>query len=131
MEPGLEPEAGYRNPGIEWDHPLGNSGLMNREANLDAGIAFLQIELQIGMTFASIAANARDENKFNRNRENAKRAYRTALYFVNRFYLSDAQSAKFHKMLGELERSLQALEEPAFENQLLRPTDIPGQGTRQ
>jgi hypothetical protein len=94
--------------------------LMNRAATFDCGIVFVQIELQIGMTFASIAANARDENKFNRNRENATRAYRTALYFVNRFDLSDAQSAKFRKMLGELERSLRALEEPGYENQLLR-----------
>ena len=104
---------------------------MNQAATFDCGIAFVEIELQIGMTFASIAANARDEIKFTRNRENARRAYRTALYFVNRFYLSDTQSAKFHKMLGELERSLRALEAPAFENQLLRPTYIPGQGTRQ
>ena len=129
--PGLEPEAGYRNPGIEWDHPLGNSGLMNRAATFDSGIAFVEIELQIGMTFASIAANARDENKFNRNRENAKRAYRTALYFMNRFYLTEAHSAEFHKMLEELERNLRTLEEPGFENRPLRPTYVPGQGTRQ
>jgi hypothetical protein len=45
---------------------------------------FIQIELETGMTFASIALESRtEETRRQRNRQNARKAYDTANHFLN------------------------------------------------
>ena len=77
--------------------------------DLSVGINFIRTELDLGLTFASVAANASDEEKFRRNRENARRACQTARHFVDRFCLSDNEFADIHDKIGALEHTLQML----------------------
>jgi len=62
------------------------------------------------LTFALIAADAGNEEKFNRNRRNARRACDTARGFISRVELSDDHAAELHTMLEELEYRLQVLD---------------------
>ena len=82
---------------------------MTWSANYDV-VLFLRTELELGLTFALIAAHASNREKFQRNRSNARRAYDTARRFLRRVALSDDEHAEFHEMLDELERRLRVLE---------------------
>jgi hypothetical protein len=74
---------------------------------------FLRTELETGLTFATIAEQASHEDKINRNRDNARKAYLSARHFISRMSLSERESAELHKMLAELENRLQLLEKAA------------------
>jgi hypothetical protein len=45
-------------------------------------LQFLQSELETGMTFASLALDGQTEEKRERNRQNARKAYDTAKHFL-------------------------------------------------
>lgn len=79
--------------------------------NLDPFVSFLHAELELGLTFALIAAHASTQDKFNRNQGNARRACDTARRFMKRIRLSEGQAAEFQETLAELERRIQALEQ--------------------
>lgn len=47
-------------------------------------LQFLQTEVGMGITFARLAFNENTEERQQRNRENARKAYDTAKYFLNK-----------------------------------------------
>ena len=74
-------------------------------------MSFLQRELETRLTFTLLAEEAKDEDKINRNRENARKALHSVQHFIHQVSLSDAESAELHEKLEELERRLRMLEE--------------------
>ena len=50
------------------------------EANM---IQFVRSELEIGLVFASLAVNSQTDEKWQRNRQNARKAYDTAQHFLD------------------------------------------------
>lgn len=74
---------------------------------------FLRTELETGLTFATIAEQASDEDKINRNRENARKACQSARHFMDRVSLSERESAELRETLDDLERRLRLLEKVA------------------
>jgi len=83
---------------------------MNPAPAKQGGLTFLRTELETGMTLASIAENATDPQKIQRNWNNARKACLSVHHFIGQADLSGAESAELHKKLKELERRLQALE---------------------
>lgn len=73
----------------------------------------LRNELQTGLTFATIAEQATDEDRINRNRENASKACRSARQFIGGTPLSAKESVELHEKLEELEGRLRLLEKAA------------------
>ena len=86
---------------------------MNHTRAQTSNVDFLRTELETGLTFASIAEQASDEGKINRNRDNARKAYLSARRFISCILLSERDSAELHKMLKELEDRLHSLEKVA------------------
>ena len=74
-----------------------DSQTMNRTR---AQTDFLKAELETGLTFATIAEQASDEGKINRNRDNARKAYLSARRFISGISLSDKESAELQKNAG-------------------------------
>jgi len=83
--------------------------MMTWPANFDAPISFVRTELELGLTFALIAAHASNEEKFKRNQRNTQRAYDTARRFMSLIELSADQAAELSEMLAELEHRLRLL----------------------
>jgi hypothetical protein len=79
---------------------------MTWPANFEGSILFIRNELELGLTFALIAAHASNEEKFERNQRNARRACNTARRFMSLVEMSDDQAAEFSETLGELEHRL-------------------------
>jgi hypothetical protein len=77
--------------------------------NFDPPVFFVRTELEVGLTFALVAAHAGSEEKFQRNQNNARRACDTARRFMRRIELSDDEAAELHELLEELERRLRVL----------------------
>ena len=75
------------------------------------GLSFLHTELGTGLVFSKIALMAGDGDKISRNRENARKAYKSARRFMTRIPLSADDSFALHQKLQELERRLRALDE--------------------
>ena len=73
----------------------------------------LRNELRTGLTFATIAEQATDEDKINRNRENARKACRSARQFIGVTPLSASESVELHEKLEELEERLRLMEKAA------------------
>jgi hypothetical protein len=80
--------------------------------NLESGeIEFLRAEVLTGLTFAKIALGARHQDKIDRNRVNAKKAYDTLLRFMPH---DDATSGAWDDVrakIAELRSQLQQLGE--------------------
>lgn len=83
---------------------------MNPDPAKQGGLTFLRTELETGMTLVSIAENATDPEKIQRNWNNARKACLSVHHFIGQADLSGDESAELHKKLKELERRLQALE---------------------
>ena len=76
------------------------------------GFGFLMVEVQTGLTFASIALTAGDDvNKLARNSENAKLAYDTVLRFRDRVQMNDGAAAELEAGLEKLRIDLRKLGE--------------------
>jgi hypothetical protein len=83
---------------------------MTWPANFDVPTFFVRTELELGLTFALIAAHASNEEKFQRNRNNARRACGTARRFLGRITVPEDNTAELQEMLDELERRLRVLD---------------------
>jgi len=79
---------------------------MTRPTNFDPPVFFVLTELEVGLTFALVAAHADNEEKFQRNQSNARRACDTARRSMRRIELSDDEAAELHELLEELERQV-------------------------
>ena len=74
-------------------------------------LTFLRAELQTGHTFASIAEQAREKDKINRSRQQARKACQSVRHFLHRITVSEGESNELHENLEELERRLRMLDE--------------------
>jgi len=80
--------------------------------NLEDGeIEFLRAEALTGVTFAKIALGARRQEKIDRNRVNAKKAYDTLLRFMPEDIGTDGAWTEIRARLAELKSHLQQLGE--------------------
>jgi len=85
-------------------------GRMKRMRRGPGTLTFVRTELETGFTFATIAAQARDEEKIDRNRANARKACWSARHFMERMPLSASESDELHQKLEELEGRLRRLQ---------------------
>ncbi|HKD85066.1 MAG TPA: hypothetical protein VKB58_09985 [Terriglobales bacterium] len=77
---------------------------------------FILIEIESGITFAKLALDARDTEKLSRNRKNARRAYDTALGFLQEGAIKDeAVKQKIFVALAALRQNLLQLGEKVSE----------------
>ena len=84
---------------------------MSWPANFEIPALFVRTELELGLTFALIAAHASNEEKFERNRINARRACATARRFLGRITVPEENAAELYEMLEELERRVRVLDD--------------------
>ena len=73
-------------------------------SSIDAFAEYVRIELELGFTFASIATNAREEERFIRNREHVRRVCQTVRHFMGR--VSQSRRIEFSEILSDLEGKL-------------------------
>jgi len=87
---------------------------MDATVNRVAGLKFLQVEIQTGLTFARIAQTTNPDmpSRFERNVKNARRAYDSAMEFRRRIVLDGEQKVTVDAGLTRLKTLLQALGEP-------------------
>ena len=76
-----------------------------------AGVEFLLTEIETGKTFVRLASQADSEEKVERNRNNARKAYDSVLKFMERVVLNQAERLRIEKGLQELKRNLNDLGE--------------------
>jgi len=84
---------------------------MEKDPTRSGTRAFLRAELRTAHTFALIAEQASHQDKINRNRKNARKAYESVRHYSRRISLSEDESNEFEDKLVELERRLQLLDE--------------------
>ena len=84
--------------------------MMNGGPAYMGSLKFLRTELETGFTFVGLAEQATDEDKLNRNRENARKALSAVQHFIGQIALSDGESAELHEKLEDLENRLRRLE---------------------
>lgn len=75
------------------------------------GLEFLRAELHTGLTTANIAASAKDAQKKQRNHRMARKAYDTAMYFLEKSDLTESELAELKVQIEELRNALRALGE--------------------
>jgi hypothetical protein len=87
---------------------------MDARLNPRPGLEFLFVEIRTGMTFARIARDALpfENEKAERNRGNARKAYDTVLKFRGRVKMNSAANKALDAGLDELRTSLRTLGEP-------------------
>jgi len=81
---------------------------MNNSIQVDDVETSFNAELNTGLMFARVAATAKYPDKYERNRVNARKAYDTALKYMD---MDKAESAEFKEKLDELKRALRQLGE--------------------
>ena len=69
-------------------------------------VEFVKTELRTGLTFSTIALQAKDAQKIFRNTMNARKAYDTLLRFLDKSALSDQDRADVEQMLSKLKSNL-------------------------
>jgi hypothetical protein len=67
-----------------------------------AGTGFLRAELFAGMTRANIAQTTSDEDKKDRNRREARKAYDAILRFLPQTFLSEEEKEQIDSRLADL-----------------------------
>ena len=72
-------------------------------------VEFLKTELETGITFANLALSARHEDRLERTKANARKAYDTALKFKDKLKLEKA--AELNSLVKDLRNKLQDLGE--------------------
>ena len=77
-----------------------------------AEVEFLRSELTTGLTLSKIALDADQQDKAERNRVNAKKAYDTVLRFIPRVSLSREETSEIKSKLAQLRAALERLGEP-------------------
>ncbi len=76
-----------------------------------AELEFLRAELTTGLTLARIALDAQDEEKIERNRVNARKAYDSILHFMPRSFVPTAEWEEIKSKLAQLRDELKLLGE--------------------
>ena len=76
-----------------------------------AGTEFLRAELLVGITRAKIAQNTPDQDKKDRNRREARKAYDAILRFLPQTFLSQEEKEEIDFKLMELKVALRSLGE--------------------
>lgn len=77
----------------------------------NAGTEFLRAELLAGITRANIAQTTPDEDKKERNRSEARKAYDAILRFLPQTFLSQEEKEQIDAKLTELKFALRSLGE--------------------
>ena len=72
---------------------------------------FLRTELQTGLTLSKIALEAADQDKIDRNRANARKAYDTLMHFMSKATLKAEDADEIRAGLAQLKSELQQLGE--------------------
>ena len=76
-----------------------------------SAIAFLNAELQTGLTMSRIALHARREDQKSRLRANARKAYDAILHYLPGSHLTPKQAADLEGKLAQLRSELELLGE--------------------
>jgi hypothetical protein len=76
-----------------------------------SGLAFLNAELRTGLTLSRIALSAIHQDKRERNRINARKAYDAILHYLPEANLSAREAEEIETRLAELRSELQLLGE--------------------
>lgn len=79
--------------------------------NSEAEVDFLRVELRTGLTFSKIALGAVYQEKRDRNRRHARRAYDTLLYFMRKITVPNGHTDDIMHRLTDLQSDLQRLGE--------------------
>jgi hypothetical protein len=87
--------------------------LASRQRLQKTQLEFVKTEIELGFTFATIARDARDPEKFKRNRGNAVRAYDETSRFVRETSLSDGELQQIRFGIAKLRSALALLGEHA------------------
>lgn len=74
-------------------------------------IEFIRAEVLTGLTFAKIALGSRHQDKIDRNRVNARKAYDTLLRFMPRDNVTTEEWDEVRAKIAELKTQLQRLGE--------------------
>ena len=92
---------------------LRGTGVMDDliQETIDSARRLIHTELETGLTLARVASVARYQDKIDRNRANARKAYDTALKYIARTALPSGESAEIQHKLEKLKRELQQLGE--------------------
>ncbi len=69
-------------------------------------IEFIKIELKAGLTFSTIALQAKDTSKISRNTANARKAYEVLLRFIDRSMIGNEELAEIEQSLEKLKSNL-------------------------
>lgn len=72
---------------------------------------FLRGEIHTGLTLSKIALETDDEEKRQRNRANARKAYDSIMHFMPRVFLADKEAHEIKVGVAELLADLQKLGE--------------------
>jgi hypothetical protein len=67
---------------------------------------FVRTELETGITFADIALSARYQDKIDRNTANARKAYDTAIAYMDKLSLGADSMAELHRLRKHLHHQL-------------------------
>ena len=85
---------------------------MDLKRHTAGSFAFLRTSAHTGLTYASIAWTANDEEKVRRHRANARRAYDSIQHFMKQVELTSDEQAELAPKVEKLKRELHALGEP-------------------
>ena len=72
---------------------------------------FLRIEIHTGLTMSKIAREAAYDDKMERNRANARKAYDTVMRFIPKLVLTAEEADEIKRGLAQLESDLRQLGE--------------------
>jgi hypothetical protein len=93
-----------------------------------AGLDFVLVELDLGATFCEVALSTRDHENKERNARNARKAYDSALYFLQKLSPDAAEQGlineKFSRLNGLLERLGVISDKTRLSEQGIRPTKL-------
>jgi hypothetical protein len=72
---------------------------------------FLKIDVKTALTFSGLALETDNEEKKQRNRKNARKAYDTILHLQHNVTFTPSDEVYMHQMLGRLKNDLERLGE--------------------
>lgn len=91
--------------------PTVDEVLANRSRLNKASTDFLKVDLETALTFTSLALQAKDHEKRERNRKAARKAYDTVVHLMGRVTLNEAETSFFKEQLEHLRSNLVELGE--------------------
>jgi hypothetical protein len=79
------------------------------EIPYEAGLGFVLIELDLGATFCELALSTQNEKNKERNTRNGRKAYDSALHFLQRVSPDSAERALINGKFSHLDELLEQL----------------------